>query len=75
MGQFPPGKYAGMVKMGEKGQIVIPKEVRDMMGFRPGDTILLLCDREAGVAIPPSERTQKVYDDILSHAWGEGERT
>ena len=34
----PEGKYIfGLVKIGEKGQIVIPKEVREMFGIGPGD--------------------------------------
>ena len=32
------------VRVGEKGQIVIPKEARDMFGIKPGDTLLLLAD-------------------------------
>ena len=32
----PPGKFAGMVKIGEKGQIVIPKEARELLGVGPG---------------------------------------
>ena len=39
------------VKLGPKGQIVIPKEVREMFGVEPGDTIVLLADRKKGVAL------------------------
>lgn len=38
-------------KIGEKGQIVIPKEAREMFGFNTGDTLLLLGDSERGIAI------------------------
>ena len=41
----------GTAKVGEKGQIVIPKEVREMFGVGPGDTIVLLADRKKGVAL------------------------
>ena len=34
------GKYAWMVKIGEKGQFVIPKEARELFGLQPGDEIL-----------------------------------
>lgn len=44
-------KYMGSVKVGPKGQIVIPKEVRDMFGIEPGDTLMLLADSEKGIAI------------------------
>lgn len=51
----PDGKYAWTVKIGEKGQFVIPKEARDLFGFHPGDTIIVLADRAKGIAIPPKE--------------------
>ena len=49
----PQGKYAWSVTVGAKGQIVIPKEAREVFGIRPGDTLLLLGDAERGMAIPP----------------------
>lgn len=42
---IPEGKYAWMVKIGEKGQFVIPKEARELFDLRPGDEILVLGDR------------------------------
>lgn len=47
----PKGKYAWTVKVGEKGQIIIPKEARDVFEIRPGDTLLMLGDVERGLAI------------------------
>lgn len=47
------GKYAWTATVGEKGQIVIPKQARELFGIRPGDTLLLLGDVERGIAIPP----------------------
>lgn len=49
----PKGKYAWTATVGEKGQIVIPKQARDIFGIKPGDTLLLLGDEERGIAIPP----------------------
>ena len=46
------GKYAWTATVGEKGQIVIPKQARDIFGIKPGDTLLLLGDEERGIAIP-----------------------
>ena len=40
--QFPKGKFISMVKVGEKGQIVIPKGARDLFSIQPGDNLLLL---------------------------------
>ncbi|MDY5991243.1 MAG: AbrB/MazE/SpoVT family DNA-binding domain-containing protein [Oscillospiraceae bacterium] len=47
----PKGKFISTVKVGEKGQIVIPKPARDMFSIKPGDTVLLLADEERGIAI------------------------
>ena len=49
--KFPEGKFMTTVKIGPKGQIVIPKEVREMFGFQPGDSVLLLADKGQGIAI------------------------
>lgn len=53
MNEFPEGKFMATVKIGPKGQIVIPKEVRDMFGFHAGDTLLLMADKTQGVALQP----------------------
>lgn len=49
----PKGKYAWTATVGEKGQIVIPKQARDIFEIKPGDTLLILGDEERGIAIPP----------------------
>ena len=41
----------GVVKVGEKGQIVIPKEAREVFGIEAGDSLLVLGDRTKGIAI------------------------
>lgn len=57
----PKGKYAWTVKVGEKGQFVIPKEARDIFGFHPGDTLIVLGERgTAGIAIPPKSLFSEV---------------
>ena len=47
------GKYAWTVTVGTKGQIVIPKEAREIFGIEAGDTLILLGDEKQGIAIPP----------------------
>lgn len=61
----PKGKSAWSVKIGEKGQFVIPKEARDMLGIKPGDTILVLGDEEKGIAIPPKPTMNKMISMIM----------
>jgi len=51
----PQGKYAWTVTVGEKGQIVIPKQARDVFNIKPGDTLIMLADDKKGIAIPPKE--------------------
>ncbi len=58
-------KYVGIAKVGEKGQIVIPKEARDMFSIKPGDSLVILCDKKKGIAIVKSEIIEDVADDIL----------
>ena len=48
----PKGKYFfGSVLVGERGQIVIPKEARDKFNINSGDKLLLLGDEDRGIAI------------------------
>ena len=49
------GKYAWTVTVGEKGQLVIPKQAREVFGIKPGDTLVMLGDKKRGLAIPPKE--------------------
>ena len=58
----PEGKYAWTATVGEKGQIVIPKQARDLFGIKPGDTLLLLGDETRGIAIP----NQEAFADLFT---------
>ena len=60
------GKYAWMVKIGEKGQFVIPKEARELFQLHPGDEILVLGDKERGIAILPKAKQQDYIKHIFS---------
>ena len=48
--------YMSSVKIGPKGQIVIPKEARDMFGLRPGDALVLLADKKKGIALQTADK-------------------
>ena len=63
------GKYAWTATVGEKGQIVIPKQARELFGIKPGDTLLLLGDIERGIAIP----AKGTFDQIFSRAFPEND--
>lgn len=62
----PDGKYIfGTVKVGERGQIVIPKEAREVFDIKAGDTLLLLGDEAQGIAIVKNELFRRFAQDIL----------
>ena len=59
--QCPKGKFMSTVKVGEKGQIVIPKGARELFNIQPGDTLLLMADEERGIALVE-------YTDVMNFA-------
>jgi len=59
------GKYAWIIKIGEKGQFVIPKEARDLFDFQPGEEILVLGDKEKGLAVLPKEKQKEIMKQIF----------
>jgi len=63
---MPKGKHIfGTVKVGERGQIVIPKEAREIFNINPGDTLLVLGDEEQGLAITKADAMKEVAIKIL----------
>ena len=58
----------GTVKVGEKGQIVIPKDARKLFNIQPGDTLLILGDESTGVIVTKpdimSNVAEKVFQDM-----------
>ena len=71
--EVPQGKHAWIIKIGEKGQFVIPKEARELFGFQPGTTILVLADEKRGLAIPPRADSQRIMSQIIDELQKEGE--
>ena len=70
--QGPDGKYAWLVKIGERGQFVIPKEARDLFDLQPGSEILVLGDENRGIAILPRDQ-QQAYIALLFSGTNAGE--
>ena len=58
-------KYIGIAKVGEKGQIVIPKNARDMFDIKSGDSVAILCDKKKGMAIVKAEVLEDTIDKIM----------
>ncbi len=67
MGKEKPaeGKFVTSVKVGPKGQIIVPKEVRDMFNIQPGDMLLMLADSEQGIAIQTFGCTNQMFADLF----------
>ena len=63
----PKGKHIfGAVKVGDKGQIVIPREARKIFNIQPGDTLLVLGDEAQGLALVKSDDFLALAEDIMS---------
>ena len=61
----------GTAKVGDRGQIVIPKEARRFFGISPGDTLLILGDEERGIVITKPEVLSSIAEEILGKKDGE----
>ena len=48
--------YMASVRLGPKGQIVIPKDAREMFGLEAGDQLVLLADRKKGIALQTTDK-------------------
>ena len=62
---MPEGKYIWSARVGEKGQIVIPKGVRDLFDIRPGDTLLVLADAAQGIVITKDDVLFEQFNTLL----------
>jgi len=64
----PKGKHIfGTAKVGEKGQIVIPKEARELFGIKPGDTLLILGEAETGLIVSRPDVLNNLADELLNN--------
>ena len=67
--KIPEGHYIfGTVKVGERGQIVIPKEARELFHIQAGDTLIILGDEKWGIAVTKADvleqHAKQVFDLI-----------
>ncbi len=65
LGKSQGRRVFGTAKVGERGQIVIPKEARDFFGIRSGDTLLILGSDSQGLIVSKPEVLDRVAQEIL----------
>lgn len=63
-------KCIGICKVGEKGQIVIPKEARSLFNIKSGDNLVFLADLNKGMAIVKTD----VFEDKVDNILGKGSK-
>ena len=62
----------GTAKVGDRGQIVIPKDARELYSIRPGDTLLILGDEENGMIVTKPDVLSSLAERILDQIGKEG---
>ena len=58
-------RYMATVKVGSKGQIVIPQKARELLQLNPGDMLLIRADSTLGIAIQPLAMVDDLFDDLF----------
>lgn len=65
LGKGNARRVFGTAKVGDRGQIVIPKEARELFNIRPGDTLLILGEENKGLIISRPELLKDLADQIF----------
>lgn len=66
----PEGLFITTVKLGPKGQIVIPKEIRSRSGLRPGDNLVLVAAPNGGFSVHPADKCRDLAAHLLTQLPG-----
>ena len=65
LGKSKQHRVFGTAKVGDRGQIVIPKEAREFFGIEPGDTLLILGKQETGLIVTKPETLNDLASQIF----------
>ena len=74
LGKTNTRRVFGTAKVGDRGQIVIPKEAREMFNIQPGDTLLILGESDAGLIVSRPEALNDLADKLLNTVKSEEEK-
>ncbi len=66
LGKSNARRVFGTAKVGDRGQIVIPKEARELFGIQPGDTLLILGESDTGLIVSRPEALNDLADKLLN---------
>ena len=66
LGKSNARRVFGTAKVGDRGQIVIPKEAREMFAIKPGDTLLILGESDTGLIVSRPEALNDLADKLLN---------
>ncbi len=67
LGKSKSQRVFGTAKVGDRGQIVIPKEARELFGIKPGDTLLILGEAETGLIVSRPEVLNNLASELLNN--------
>ena len=69
LGKGKARRVFGTAKVGDRGQIVIPKEARELFNIQPGDTLLILGEEDTGLIVSRPELlsniANKIFDTVM----------
>lgn len=74
LGKGNARRVFGTAKVGDRGQIVIPKEARELFHIKPGDTLLILGEEETGLIVSRPEVLSSIANKIFESVKTEEER-
>ena len=66
LGKGNTQRVFGTAKVGDRGQIVIPKEAREFFGIEPGDTLLILWKTQTGLIVTKPETLNDLANQIFN---------
>lgn len=68
LGKGNARRVFGTAKVGDRGQIVIPKEARELFKIQPGDTLLIVGEEDTGLIVSRpevlSDLATKIFDSV-----------